>query len=86
MISIFKTEADPEIYLANDAKENGPADLEAVTEYVREGVLSGKSAVIIKADRDLPSGFVEDVARAANEAEAEQELTFYVGITDRPQR
>lgn len=82
VVTIFKTTGDPEIYLSDGAKENGPSDLEGVKSHVREGVASGLRSVILKADRDLPSGFVEDVARAA--ADVDPELKFYVGVMDKP--
>lgn len=80
-ITVFNTEGDPEIYLSDGTKDNGPVSTEEVTAYVEQGVADGKLNVIIKADSDLPSGFVEEVARAANEVDAE--LKFYVGVMDK---
>lgn len=80
-ITIFNTDSDPEIYLSDGTKENGPVSPEEVTAFVEQGVAEGKLNVILKADSDLPSGFVEEVARAANEVEAE--LQFYVGVMDK---
>ena len=80
-ITIFATDADPEIYLSDGTKENGPVSTEEVTAFVEQGVAEGKLNVILKADTDLPSGFVEEVARAANEVDAE--LQFYVGVMDK---
>lgn len=80
-ITIFHTDGDPEIYLSDGTKDNGPVTLEEVTAYVQEGVANGKLFVILKADTDLPSGFVEEVARAANEVEAE--LSFFIGVMDK---
>ncbi|MCA9079805.1 MAG: biopolymer transporter ExbD [Planctomycetaceae bacterium] len=88
VLSIFKTDADPEIYLSNGKKENGPVSLEEVTTYVREGLAEQKRTLIIKADRDIPSGFVEDVARAASEADenagTEEAMQYFVGVIDKP--
>ncbi|WP_437228576.1 ExbD/TolR family protein [Planctomicrobium sp. SH661] len=81
VISVFKTDADPEIYLADGKKENGPVDLPAVQAYVREQVAKDKHNLILKADRDLPAVFVEDIARAA--AEVDPELKFYAGVVER---
>ncbi len=81
-VTLFATDGDPEVYLSDGRKENGPVGMEEVTKFVEEGVADGKTYVIIKADKDLPSGFVEEVARAANEVE-DAELTFYVGIMDK---
>jgi hypothetical protein len=36
--------------------------------------------MVIKADRETPSGFVEEVARAAGEVEGIKE--FFVGVRD----
>jgi biopolymer transport protein ExbD len=83
VLTIFKTDNEPEIYLSDGEKENGPVSLPDVTAYVQRGVNENKLTVIIKADRDIPSGFVEDVARAASEVEAE--LKYYVGVMDKPQ-
>jgi biopolymer transport protein ExbD len=87
IITIFNTNNIPEVYLSNEEKKNGPADMAAVTAYVQEGVAANRLNVIIKADRDTPSGFVDEVARAANEVQtAGEELKFYIGVIDRPRR
>lgn len=78
IITIFHSEDTPEIYLADGVRENGPVDVSEVGTYVMNG---GHKTVIIKADRDVPSGFVEDVARAANEGG--EDLLFFVGIEDK---
>lgn len=80
-ITIFKTDGDPEVYLTDGTKEGAPVSMEEVTAFVKQGVSEGKMNVILKADSDLPSGFVEEVARAANEVEAE--LNFFVGVMDK---
>ncbi|WP_437204382.1 ExbD/TolR family protein [Planctomicrobium sp. SH664] len=80
VISIFKTDSDPQIYLS-DGKENGPADLAAVKEYVQEQVRENRNVLILKADRDVPSGVVEEVARAASEVDPD--LKYYMGVVDR---
>lgn len=85
VITIFKTDGDPEIYLSDGKKENGPVEASEVTAYVQAGIADKKLNVVIKADRDIPSGIVDEVARAANDADApEGELKFYVGVMDRP--
>ncbi len=78
IVSVFNDEEGPGLYLSDSERNNGPVDLAAVGPYVKE---SGKLVLIIKADRDVPSGFIEEVARAA--AETVEDLTFYVGITDK---
>ncbi|QDT35076.1 ExbD/TolR family protein [Thalassoglobus polymorphus] len=82
ILTIFKTDGDPEVYLSDGTKDNGPVGMEEVTAYVSAGVADGKKYIIIKADKDLPSGFVEEVARAANEVD-DTELTFFIGIIDK---
>lgn len=83
MLTIFDTEGDPEVYLSDGTKENGPVSMEEVTAHVKKGISDGKLMVIIKADSKLPSGFVEEVARAANNLETNQELKFYVGVLNK---
>lgn len=80
-ITVFPGDPTPEIYLSDGARKNGPVDMSEVGPYVAE---QGQPIVIIKADRDVPSGFVEDVARAANEGG--EDLQFFVGIEDKQDR
>jgi len=83
VISIFKTEGEPEIYLSNERRENGPVEPAAVTPYVQAAVAEGRLDVIIKADRDVPSGIVDEVTRAAREAApADEDLKFFLGVMD----
>lgn len=79
VLTIFKSEGDPQVYLSNGKKENGPASLADVTNYVREGVMREKRNVIILSDTEVPSGFVEEVALAASEA-SEEELRYFTGV------
>jgi biopolymer transport protein ExbD len=79
VLTIFKTEGEPQVYLSNGKKENGPASLSEVTNYVREGVVREKRNVIILSDTEVPSGFVEEVALAASEA-SEEELRYFTGV------
>ncbi|MFV0442186.1 MAG: ExbD/TolR family protein [Planctomycetaceae bacterium] len=79
IVSVFDDEGTPSVYLSDMKRENGPVAPEQVTQYVVE---RKKKIIIIKADRKVPSGFVEEVARRANEADIE-ELTFFVAVQDR---
>jgi biopolymer transport protein ExbD len=79
IISIYFDGESPEVYLA-DAKTGSPATMAEVTEYVAEGISQQRARVLIKADRETPSGFVEDVARAAGRAEGVQ--GFFVAVKD----
>lgn len=79
IVSIFDDQGTPGVYLADAKRENGPVPPDQVTAYVQN---QRKPYVIIKADRKVPSGFVEEVARAAAEAEIE-DLKFFVAVQDR---
>lgn len=86
VLTIFNSDGEPEVYLSDGKKEpgSGPATMADVTNHVQQGVADGKLNVIIKADREIPSGFVEEVARAANDVDAQGgEIKFYVGVVDR---
>jgi biopolymer transport protein ExbD len=85
VLTIFKADKDPQVYLSNGKKENGPATLVEVTNYVREAVLREKRNVIILSDLEVPSGFVEEVALAASEA-SEEELRYYTGVLEKKQK
>jgi biopolymer transport protein ExbD len=77
-ICVFNDDAGPGVYLHESDRKNGPVDVAEVGPYVLN---SGKHTLIIKADTEVPSGFIEDVARAAGDAV--EDLIFYVGITDK---
>lgn len=79
IISIWYDGDTPEVYLA-DARTGGPATMSEVTAYVAEGIAQQRLRVLIKADRETPSGFVEEVARAAGRAEGVQ--GFFVAVKD----
>lgn len=81
-ITIASTDEEPLIYLGDGISENA-AELGEIGPYVDLEVKSGKTVLIIKADRELPSGFVEEVARTANEVEGIEK--FFVGIQDKPE-
>ena len=80
ILSIYDDDGTPGVYLADAERKNGPVATEQVTPYVNQ---NKKKYVIIKADRSVPSGFVEEVARAAAEAEIE-DLQFFVAVQDKP--
>ena len=83
MLTVFHTDGDPEVYLSDGTKENGPVSMDEVAAHVAKSVAEGKLMVIIKADSKIPSGFVEEVARAANNQETSEELKFYVGVLNK---
>jgi biopolymer transport protein TolR len=72
-----ETEEQPVISLGDGVGR--PAELAEVTDYVRQGVDAGRTRVIVKADRDVPHGFVQRVARAANAVEG---IRFFIGVRD----
>ncbi len=56
------------------------ASLEEVGEYVKAEVGRGKREVIVKAGREVPHAFVQQVFRAANVVEG---LSFSLGVQDK---
>jgi biopolymer transport protein ExbD/biopolymer transport protein TolR len=80
ILSVFDDDGTPGIYLADGKREDGPVPPEQVTQFVQQ---QKKRFVIIKADRKVPSGFVEEVARAAAEADID-DLEFFVAVQDKP--
>jgi biopolymer transport protein TolR len=78
VVTVFYANDHPEIYLTDGRKIGSPATLAEVTDFIRQGVAEQKTTVVIKADKSTPSGFVEEVARAAAEVEGVQD--FYVGV------
>ena len=66
-----------------EIKESGGATevtTDELTERVRERVQGGVKDVIIKADRNVPHGFVQEVTRAVTEVEG---VRFYIGIEEK---
>lgn len=82
ILTIATRDGEPQIYLGDGIKES-PSTLGEIPPYVESQVKSGKSTLVIKADRELPSGYVEEVARTANEVEGIDK--YYVGIQDKPE-
>ena len=87
VITIYKTEGDPEVFLGDEnVRDKALAtDMGMVTAYVQKVVQDGKLNVIIKADRDVPTVIVDEVARAANDVDVPGgELKFFLGVVDKP--
>ncbi|MGD9853337.1 MAG: ExbD/TolR family protein [Planctomycetaceae bacterium] len=83
VITVASKEGEPQIHLGDKITDR-PATLGEIPAYVQQGVDDPQGArrtVIIKADRELPSGFIEEVARAANQIEGIEK--FYVGVQDK---
>ncbi|WP_437191927.1 ExbD/TolR family protein [Planctomicrobium sp. SH527] len=82
VINVYQTDDSPEIYLSSGRQENGPVDYDSLRSFIRTGINEGRTNVIIKADRNIPSGFVEEVSKVI--AEVDPDLKFYLGVIDRP--
>ena len=71
-------DSSPVILLGDGAGRQ--AGVEDVADFVRAGVENNRSHVVIKADRDVPHGFVQQVARAANTVEG---IRFFIAVRDK---
>jgi len=60
--------------------ERRETDLDGVRQYIAEHKQQGTAEVIIKAERRVQHGFVQEVARAVLETEGMQ---FYIGVQDK---
>src|SRR5690606_3006966 len=83
VITVATRDGEPEIYLG-DKVEDSPVSLGEIPAYVQQGINDPdgpRKTVIIRGDRELPSGFIEEVARAANRVEGIEK--FYVGVQDK---
>lgn len=78
VLSIYYDGENPVVYLG-DSRET-PATMSEVTAFVSAGIAEQKLLVLIKADRETPSGFVEDVARAAGRADGVE--GYFVAVRD----
>lgn len=58
----------------------GDASIEDVKAFIQEGLGEDKDHVIIKADREVPHGFVQEVTRAVTEFEG---VSFSIGVRDK---
>ncbi|MBX3439944.1 MAG: biopolymer transporter ExbD [Planctomycetaceae bacterium] len=74
---------EPRIYLG-DGVTGSPAALSEIPAYVQQQLSDSRKprkTVIIKADRELPAGYIEEVARAANQVEGVS--AFFIGVQDK---
>jgi biopolymer transport protein ExbD len=74
-IRIVESEPSPRIIL-----DNREGTLDDVRPFVEAGVRKGHSLVVIKADRKVPCGLVQKVAKAATSVEGVQ---FSLGVQDK---
>jgi biopolymer transport protein ExbD len=82
IITIFQTDRGPELYLADGKGNKGVAQLTDIPAYVQEELTKGHNLILIKADKAVASGFVEDVARNASQVEGIER--YLVGVMDKP--
>jgi biopolymer transport protein ExbD len=74
-VRISEAEPSPRIFL--DDRESR---LEDVRPFVEEGLRKGHSTVVIKADRKIPCGLVQEVAKAITSVEG---VRFCIGVQDK---
>ncbi len=74
-VRISEAEPNPRIYL--DDRES---TLEDIRPFVEEGLRKGHSTVVIKADRKIPCGLVQKVAKAITSVEG---VRFCIGVQDK---
>jgi biopolymer transport protein ExbD len=67
----------PKILLGDGRGPEG--DLDAVREYVEQGIRENRNHVIIKAERDVPHGFVQEVTKVVAGVEG---VHFNIGVQD----
>lgn len=72
--------ADPSPRILLNEQESSVED---VKPYVEQGLQLGHSLVVIKADREVPHGFVQQVTRAVNSVEG---VKFSIGVQDKKKR
>ena len=78
VLTLLMVEDKPTLILG-DQPGAPQGDLPDVANFVAKGVAEGRKNVILKADRDLPSSFVERVAKEANVEGVE---AMFYGVTE----
>ncbi len=69
----------PRIMLGDGADGDEARSADQIKAWVQEGIAEGKNTVIVKADRDVYYGKVQEVLKALRDME---DLQFAVGIQD----
>jgi biopolymer transport protein TolR len=77
-VRIVEAEPAPRILL-----DNRESTLDDVKAYVEAGLRKGHSLVVIKADRKVPCGLVQKVAKAVTSVEG---VKFSIGVQDKKPR
>jgi biopolymer transport protein TolR len=75
VIRINEAEPSPRIFL-----DNRESSLDDVRPFVEEGLRKGHPTVLIKADRKIPCGLVQKVAKAVTSVEG---VRFCIGVLDK---
>ena len=85
LIIIIRYADPPTIQLDKDNEASKTEDPEDVGPYVREKLESGVRQVIIKAERQVPHGFVQQVTRQAHQRIKEyDDAGFSIAVEDKP--
>jgi biopolymer transport protein TolR len=74
-IRIAEAEPAPRIFL-----DNRESSVDDVRPFVEDGMRKGHSIVVIKADRKIPCGLVQKVAKAITSVEG---VRFCIGVLDK---
>ena len=77
IVSVLSDEPSYTILLGDG--EGPEASVAEVTAFVEEGLRENREHVIIKADRDVPHGTVQEVAKAVTAVEG---ISFSIGVRD----
>lgn len=80
IITVRIVEADPSPRIMLGNRESS---VDEVKTFVEEGRARGLELVVIKADREVPHGFVQSVARVVNDVEG---VKFSIGVQDKKQK
>ena len=73
------SELEPPVIVLGDGRGR-EGDLAAVREHVEQGLREGHNTVIIKAERHVPHGFVQEVAKAVGAVEG---IRFNIGVQEK---
>jgi biopolymer transport protein ExbD len=71
---------DPQLFLGEDAQSE--SSMGELRSYLEDQQRAGVNKVVIKAEGDVPHGFVDEIARAIKELEG---LEMYLGVGDSKQ-
>jgi biopolymer transport protein TolR len=78
VVVIRANDGDPQILLGEDSAR--PGTLDEVTAFVEAGLAENREDVIVKADREVPHGFVQEGSKKAAAVEG---IRFSIGVRDK---